>query len=256
VRNEELRSFSTTASRCGESAAALLCKVLPMATVLCLVATQSGCWEGTTRDVLATFLAVEGQGTSSSNARQKSAALAPGVHAGKGETIEIADSSRAAIALLPNLLVQLDDNAHVEILRLAITKDGNEIAPMQARYADVKIMRGRMFVSQSWGEAIAKFTVTTPHGELITTSNALFCVEPDEAKTRVTCVSGSVGWRRGEADAINRIAPGFVVELSGAASNKVAAEGDPRGQETLQEGLEIEEKLRSLISQNRYVLPR
>ena len=224
--------------------------------VLFLATTQTGCWEGTTPDVLATVLAVEGP-ASSSNGRAKSAALAPGAHVGKGDTVETAGSSRAAIALLPNLLVQLDRNARTEILRLAITKDGNEsAASIHARSADIKLIRGRIFVSQSWGEAVARFTVVTPHGELVTSSNALFCVESDEQKTRVTCVSGSVGWRRRAADAVTRVAPGFVGELSASDSRMIAAESDARGQEDLQEGLEVEEKLRFLISQNRYVLPR
>jgi hypothetical protein len=232
-------------------------KALPIVTVLCLATTHSGCWEGVTRDVRATVLTVEGPATTDSNVPGKSAPLVPGAPLGKGETVELNGSSRAAIALLPNLLIQLEGNARVQILRLAITKDGNATgAAMQARYADVKMMRGRMFVSQSWGEAIAKFTVLTSHGELITTANSLFCVELDENKTRITCASGLVGWRRREADAITRIAPGFVVELSASDSSKVAAESDPRSQETLQEGLEIEEKLRFLISQKRYVLPR
>jgi hypothetical protein len=183
--------------------------------------------------------------------------MAPGAKVGKAETVETTSTSHTMIALLPNLLVQLDRGARAEILRLAITKDGHETAAaMLARYAEVKIMRGRMFVSQSWGEALAKFTLITPHGEVVTSSNTLFCVEADEHKTRVTCVSGSVGWRRREADSITRIAPGFLVELSSSEPGKVAAESDPLGQETLQEGLEVEEKLRFLISQKRYALPR
>lgn len=218
---------------------------------------QSGCWEGTTCDVAAMVLAIEDPATSNSNVRGKSAPIVPGAHLGKGATIEVNGSSRAGIALLPNLLVQLDGNARLEILRLAITKDGNESgAAVLARQADVRMMRGRIFVSQSWGEAVAQFTLITPHGEITTTANSLFCVELEEDKARVTCVSGSLGWRRREGEATTRIAPGFVVELSEVASSKVAAEGDARGQETVQQSLEAEEKLRFLISQNRYALPR
>lgn len=232
-------------------------KALPVVTVLCLATTQAGCWEGTTRSVHATVLAVEGPATSSSNVRGKSVPLTPAGHVGKGEVVETSGSSRAALALLPNLLVQLDRGARLEILRLAIAKDGNETgAAMQARHAGVRLPVGRMFVSQAWGEAIARFSVITPHGELVTSSNALFCVEADEQKTRVTCVSGSVGWRRQAGDAVTRIAPGFVAELAAADSKTAAAESDPRGQEDLEEGLEVEEKLRFLISQNRYALPR
>ena len=191
------------------------------------------------------------------NAREQSVPLLPGAHPGKSDILEMTGSSRAAISLLPNLLVQLDRNARLEIQRLAITKDGNETGgAMRGRYAEVKLLTGRMFASQAWGEAIAKFTVLTAQGELVTTSNALFCVEADGQKTRVTCVSGSVEFRGRDAETSTRIPPGFVGEWSASSSSLVAAESDARGQEDLQEGLEVEERLRALSSQNRLVLPR
>lgn len=191
------------------------------------------------------------------NAREQSVPLLAGAHPGKGDILEMSGSSRAAISLLPNLLVQLDRNARLEILRLAITKDGNETGgAMRGRYAEVRLLTGRMFASQAWGEAIAKFTVITAQGGLVTTSNALFCVEADGQKTRVTCVSGSVEFRGRDAETSTRIPPGFVGEWSASSSSLVAAESDARGQEDLQEGLEVEERLRALSSQNRLVLPR
>jgi FecR-like protein len=234
-----------------------LLRLLRVIAVGTVAATLSSCWEGTTRGVLATVLFVEGPAVISLHLRTQLIPLTPGAHAGKGGIIETPNSSRAALALLPNLLVQLDRNARLEIMRLAITKDGNETgSSMQGRYADVKLMNGRMFASHDWGEAIAKFRVITPQGELFTTSSALFCVESDEKKTRVTCVSGSVEMRPRGGQAVTRIPPGFVGEWSASGSNLIAAESDTRGQEDLQEGLEVEEKLRGLISQNRYVLPK
>ena len=183
--------------------------------------------------------------------------LTPGTHPRKGDIVESPGSSHTAIALLPNLLVQLDRNARLEIVRLAITKDGNETgAAMQGRYADVRLLRGRMLASHAWGEALAKFTVLTPQGALVTTSNALFWIESDEQKTRITCVSGSVGFRAFGADGGTRIPPGFIGEWAGSDSSIVAAETDARGQTDLQKGLEIDETLRGLRSQNRLILPR
>lgn len=205
---------------------------------------------------MATVLAVEGEATSSANVR-RTARLMAGAFVGKGEIVETTGSSSAAVALLPNVLVQLDGNARVEIVGLAIIKDGNETrAAMQARYADVKMTAGRIIVTHAWGEALARFVLTTPHGELVTSSNALFCVESDEHRTRVTCVSGSVSWRRLKAGDSERIAPGFVQEASAVDSKLFAAESDSKGQEDLQQGLEVEEQLRFLFSQRRYALPR
>jgi hypothetical protein len=210
-----------------------------------------------TRPVQATVLAVDGPGMISANARGQSLPLVPGAHPGKGDILELTDSSRAALALLPNLLVQLDRNARLEIVRLAITKDGNDTAgPMRGRYADVRLRTGRMLASQAWGDAIAKFSLRTAQGELVTTSNALFWVEADEHRTRVTCVSGSVGFQVSKAGEITGIPPGFVGEWSESSSNLIAAETEARGQEELEEGLEIEEKLRFLSNQNHLALPR
>jgi hypothetical protein len=193
----------------------------------------------------------------SANARRQSVPLVPDTQPGKGDILEMTGSSRAAISLLPNLLIQLDRNARLEILGLALTKDGNETgAAMRGRHAEVKLLTGRMFASHVWGEAIAKFTLITAQGELVTTSNALFCVESDEHKTRVTCVSGSVEFRGRGAETSTPIPPGFVGEWSASGASMVAAESEARGQEDLQEGLEVEEKLRALSSQRRLVLPR
>ena len=205
----------------------------------------------------ATVLAVEGPALLKPNAGGQSMPLTPGTHPGKGDIVETPGSSHTAIALLPNLHVQLDRNARREIVRLAVTKVGNETgAAMQGRYADAKLLRGRMFVSHVWGEALAKFSVTTSQGEVVTTSNALFWIESDEQKTRITCVSGSIGFQSFGAAGGTRIPPGFIGEWAGSDSSLVAAETDARGQDDLQEGLEIEEKLRGLSSQNRLVLPR
>ena len=217
----------------------------------------AGCFEGTTREVLATVLFVDAQPTLTRAHNRGSIPLTPDVLPGKGDLLETAETSRAGLSLLPNLLVQLDPGGQIEIVRLAVTKDGNETGlAMQARHADVKLLTGRMFVSQVWGEAIAKLTVITPHGELNTTSNALFCVESDEHKTRVTCVSGTVNWQTHKTDAVTQIPPGFVGEWSATTSSLIPAETDARGQEDLQEGLEVEQKLRGLISQHRDVLTR
>ena len=171
--------------------------------------------------------------------------------------LETPGRSRASIALLPNLLIRLDRDGRLEILGLAITKDGNETgAAIRGRYANVKLFKGRMFASHVWGEARAKFSVMTAHGELVTTSNALFCLEASEQKTRVTCVSGSVGFRARAGEADTQIPAGFVGESSGSSLSLVAAETDGRAQEDLQEGLQVEETLRALGGENRRALPR
>jgi hypothetical protein len=222
-----------------------------------LIATLlSGCWEGTTRGVQATVLAVDGPAMMT-HSRARSRLVVSGMHPGVGDVLETTGPARAAVALLPNLLIQLDRGARLEIIRLAITKDGNETgAAMQGRTAEVRLGKGRMFASQLWGEARAKFSVMTSHGELVTTSNALFCLEAGEQRTRLTCVSGSVAFRTPGSDADTPVPPGFVGEWNGSGATLVTAETDARGQEDSQEGLEVEETLRALSAQNRFKMPR
>lgn len=210
---------------------------------------QSGCWEGITRQTLATILSVEGPAAISRNVRGQFDPLQSGAHPGAGNVIETSASSRVAVALLPNILFQLGPNSRLEIVRLALTKDGNETGDgMRGRYAEVKLLAGRMFVSQVWGEATVRFTVATPHGELVTTSNALYCLESDEQKTRVTCISGTVGFRPSESATATRVPAGFLGEWPSQASSVVAAQTEARGQDDLQEALEVEQKLHGLMS--------
>jgi hypothetical protein len=225
---------------------------LRMIILLGVVLPQCGCWQGVTREVLATVLSVEGSATLGDETGRNFIPLRPAAHAGAGKMIETSGSSRVSIVLLPNILVQLGPNTRLEIMRIAVAKDGNETGnAMLGRYADVKLLSGRMFVSHGWGEATAKFTVVTAHGELVTTSNSLFCIESDEKKTRVTCASGTVGFRARKSDETTRIPPGFLGEWPSVDSSIIAAETDAHGQEDLQEALEVEQKLRGSMSRMR-----
>ena len=169
----------------------------------------------------------------------------------------MAGTSRAGISLLPNLLVLLDRGARMEIVRLALTKDGNETGnDMRARFAEIKMTSGRIFVSHSWGEALARFGLTTAEGEVTTPSNALFVVQADNQKTRVTCASGWVEFRPLAAANATRILPGSVGEWSSGKSSMTNADTDPVAQEELEQAAEVEQMLRGLAASKRNTLPR
>jgi hypothetical protein len=227
-----------------------------MAGIALMVAGPSGCSEEVTRNVAATVLFVEGPVLISRSAGREFLPLQSGAHAGKGAMIETAASSHAALALLPNILVQLDPGTRIEIVRLALAKDGHRMASaMRGRYAEVKLLSGRIFVSHDWGEANAQFTVATAQGNLVTSSNALFVVQSDSQHTRVTCVTGRVGFRPSNADAATPIPPGHLGDWSPVASTVIAADTDARGQADLEETLDVEPKLRALRDQMRNVPP-
>lgn len=200
-----------------------------------------------TRETLATVLSVEGAVTTSTDGGRTFSPLQPGVQPGKGSVIQTSPSSRASIALLPNILLRLEAETRLEIVRIAMTKDGNETGEaIRGRYATVKLLGGRMVASHNWGEANAEFTIATSHGDLVARSNCLFCLQADEHTTRLTCASGRVSFRPGNGSAVVAVAPGFIGEWSANSSRLIPAESEARGQKDLEEALATEQKLRAL----------
>lgn len=221
---------------------------LRLVLIFLFAAAQSGCWEGVTRETLATVLSVEGSATISMDGGQTFSPLLPGAHAGKRNLIQTSASSRVSIALLPNILLQLEPDTGLEIGRIAMTKDGNETGDaIRGRYARVKLLGGRIVASHVWGEANAEFSVASSQGELVAKSNCLFSLQSDEHATRLTCVSGTVRFRPHDGAASTTVRGGFLGEWPSPTPGLIAAETDARGQEDLQEALEVEQKLRRLM---------
>jgi FecR protein len=216
-----------------------------------------GCWEGTSRETLATVLWLEGSVSVSSDHGRSFAELRATKNPGKGEILRTSSGARLWLALLPNSLVELDPETSVEIVRIGLTKDGNETGnDIRQRFSEINLRGGRIFVSHFWGEARARLAVSTGNGEVSTPSNAAFWVEFAEGKTRLTCVDGWVEFRPAEASSGTRILPGSIGQWPSGDGNIIAAATDSRGQDDLQQGLELEQKLRDLTSRKRNELPR
>jgi len=230
---------------------------LRLFALLLVALGECGCWEGTTRETLATVLSLEGPVTISSDHGRTFSELRATQNPGRGEILRTSSGSRLSLALLPNCLVQLDRETSVEIIRVGLTKDGNETGTdMRGRFAEIKLRAGRIFVSHVWGEVRARLAVSTDNGELSTPSNAAFWVEFADRKTRLTSVSGWIEFRPADAPSGTRIPPGSIGQWPSADGNIIAAAVDPHGQDDLQQGLELEQKLRDLTSEKRNVLPR
>ncbi|HSP45672.1 MAG TPA: hypothetical protein VLO30_06740 [Chthoniobacterales bacterium] len=200
---------------------------------------------------------MDGQPTLEHGSRANSISLTSDIHPGRDDILATPGTSRVGLSLLPNLLVQLDRGARMEIVRLAVTKDGNETGnDMQGRFAEIKLGNGRITVSHVWGEAVAQFTVVTPDGVVATPSDALFIIETGPQKTRVTCASGWVEFKPLGTGSGARIPPGSVGQWPSAGPNITQAEADPVAQEDLQEAVEVEQILRRLSTQKRNAFPR
>jgi hypothetical protein len=225
--------------------------------VLLAAIVESGCWEGTTRETLATVLAIDGAAEISADGGRTFPSLHPAQTAGKGAILRTSSAGTVSLTLLPNSVVHLDADTSLEILRIALIKDGNETAnDVRGRFAEIRLIGGRVFVSHVWGEAQARLSVATPNGEVSTPSNAAFWVEVAEGKTRVTCVSGWTEFRPSDAATSTRIRPGWISQWPSAGENLSPADADARGQEDIQHAIKLEQQMRELLSQKRNVLPR
>jgi hypothetical protein len=225
--------------------------------ILLVATVQSGCWEGTTRETLATVLFIDGPAQISSDGGRTFSQLRPTETPGKGEILRTDSTSRVSLALLPNCLVHLDRDTAVEIVRINLVKDGNETGgDMRGRFARLRLINGRIFISHVWGEAPARLGIATADGEVSTPSNAAFWVEFAGAKTRVTCVSGWIEFQPSGAPGSTRIRPGSVGQWPSADGSMSAADADSRGQDDVQQAIELEQRMRSLMSQKRNLLPR
>lgn len=225
--------------------------------ILLIALSEAGCWEGTSRDTLATILSLEGSATISIDGGRTFSDLRASQNPGSRAIVRSASDSRLVLALVPNCLSLLDQNSSLEIVRLSVTKDGNETGDdMRARSAETKLISGRLFVSNVWGEAQARLVVSTGNGEVSTPSDTTFWVEFTDGETRVTCVSGWVEFRPSDSPASTRVPPGSIGQWSAKDAKVTAADADPRGEEELQQATELEQKLRELSDKKRNVLPR
>lgn len=216
-----------------------------------VVLAGSGCEHSPQRTVRAIVLAVEGRVSVQSDATSQEVPVAANASLGVGAILRTETASHASIALLPNALVELLEASKLEILSLTIMKDGNETAEaMLDRFGHIKLWRGNIFLShERRGTARAEFIITTSQGAAMTGSRSLCKLEAGNHHARLTSVSGQILFRGRESRA-EQIPPGNVAEWNSGVATLVPAATDRRGQEDLQEALEVEQTLRRLRSRN------
>lgn len=210
----------------------------------------SACGDGTTAPVLATILSVKGEAEWQTTAGGPYQPLLPESHPGAGQALRTRDMSRIAVALLPNALAELRSDTKIDIVRLLLTKDGNETDDAYAmirRIADFRLVRGRIFVlHRKRGAVVARSTLKTSHGIVTAKADCLFYVETENERMRVLCAEGEVEYQRSDGDVPSLLQAGFVGEAALGAYHVFPADADVLTQQQLVAAWDTGSRLRDL----------
>ena len=235
-------------------------------TALLIALSFAGCWEGISRHVLATVLAVRGEVTARPNERAKFEAITLESLFGGGTVIRTSADGQVDLMLVPGVLVRLFDNSELRIQDLILVKDGNETAGgMISRTARMRLTRGRAVAYFLEAEdARGDLIIETDRVSLAAHPGTLFRVEASSDSTRAVSGVGQIYPTVGEAGSLpkNKSSPS-PIENAGAALSKglfqvwpssagqpVPAAEDSQAQTELTETIKAGEELRHEREEN------
>jgi hypothetical protein len=220
--------------------------------VIILIAVASAsCWQGETRSVLASILAVHGEVVLAENSA-RSVHVDLSSKPGANCVLKTSAGADIDLMLVPGALVHLSSNSELKIHELKLTKDGNETDNgITDRVARIELERGKMIVLF---EGTTRFTITTRHAAITVTPSCLFQIETDETKTRLTCVRGKVFSSPSQSE-ISLVDAGYFRVWPSREPPAISAE-DSRAQIDTAEALKVGSRLRELESARQNRLPR
>jgi hypothetical protein len=225
------------------------CARIGLATIFAFV--LSGCWEGTSRQVVATILSLRGQIVYSSKEGAGFEPISSETRLGGDSTLRTSTDSEINIALIPGALAQISGNAELKIDELKLTKDGNETGDaIRERIARVEFRRGGMVVLF---DGFARFTIQTPQATITVLPGCLIRLDVDVRRTRLTCVRGKIYGAREPAH-IRAVDAGYVCEWP-SDHGAVPAAGDAQGQIDATATLQVARELSDLEAARRDHLP-
>ena len=127
--------------------------------VLLLGGLLTGCWEGISRQVLATVLSLHGEVVYLSKGSTNFRPANSQAKLSAGAVLKTSSGARANLVLIPGALAQVSGDSELKINELKLRKDGNETGDaMRERIARVELRRGGMVVLF---EGVARFTIET-----------------------------------------------------------------------------------------------
>jgi FecR protein len=211
----------------------------------------SGCWEGSSREVLATVLSTRGEVVYLSKGSTNTRPVNSETKVSVGSVLRTSSQAQLNLMLIPGALTQISGDSELKVEELKLTKDGNETGDaILARTARIELSRGGMVVLF---DGVANFTIETSHVTVTVLPSCLFRLDVDGTRTRLTCVRGKlyVSPKSGQMVAVGA---GHFQEWPSDQGSTSAAE-DRRGQIDTTAALQLGRELRALDDARRDRLP-
>ncbi|PYL27484.1 MAG: hypothetical protein DMF45_12105 [Verrucomicrobia bacterium] len=225
------------------------CARIGLATIFTFV--LSGCWEGMSRQVVATILSLRGQIVYSSKEGGSFEPISSETKLGAGSTLRTPTDGAINLALIPGALTQISGDSELKIEELELTKDGNETGDaIRERIARVGFRRGGMVVLF---DGFARFTIQTPQATITVLPGCLFRLEVDGSHTRLTCVRGKI-YAAPKSGPISAVEAGYVCKWPSDHGPAPAADA-PQGQIDTTATIQVGRELRDLEARGRDRLP-
>ncbi len=223
-------------------------RLLPIFSFAIFCASLTGCWQGVSREVLATVLSVRGEAIWAMEGRNDFRPITSQTKFGAGSIARTFQEAQIDVALVPGSLAQISGNSELKIEKLKLTKDGNETDDgMRSRIVRVELNRGKITILfQSRDQSQMLFTIGTRHATISADANCLFQIEVENAKTRLTCVRGNVNISRANRQTV--MEAGYFQEWPSDRPAPISAVDDARGQIDITDTLEAERELQKLQS--------
>ena len=219
--------------------------------VLLLGGLLTGCWEGISRQVLATVLSLHGEVVYLSKGSTNFRPANSQAKLSAGAVLKTSSGARANLVLIPGALAQVSGDSELKINELKLRKDGNETGDaMRERIARVELRRGGMVVLF---EGVARFTIETREATIRVLPSCLLRLDVDESGTRATCVSGKF-YATPKNGQVVEVDAGYFREWP-SERGAVSATEDRRGQTDTTATLEAARELQELAVAQRYRLP-
>ncbi len=230
-------------------------RVVPIFFFAIFCAPLTGCWQGVSREVLATVLSVRGEAVWAMEGRNDFRPIKSQTKFGAGSIARTFQDAQIDVSLVPGSLAQISGNSEIKIEELRLTKDGNETDDgMRSRIVRVQLNRGKISILfQRRDQSEMRFTIGTRHATISADGNCLFQIQVEDAKTRLTCVRGNVYVSQANHQTV--MDAGYFQEWPSDRSAAISAVDDARGQIDITDTLEAERDLQKLQSEQQLRRP-